>query len=227
MFKCVLLLAILIEANAKYMKLDKSKHDKWKCNDYLDKLWLNINYLNQTELLNTDRFILSYSYTPCFNTTHDDATGDYKCGAPKHLTHFNSSKKLIRIVLNSFYKYKIKISAKLMLPTTTTNTSEIALNDTLSLNDTHNLIKGNKSKDERQHEQVVDVCKGFDYIKFGNCDQYVLNIYDINNCSIVLIQPTPSSYPVKYIYLVIAIVFVIVVVVKISRVLFSKYRIVK
>ena len=224
MFKCVLFFAILIEANAKYMKLDKSKHDKWKCNDYLDKLWLNINYLNQTELLNTDRFILSYSYTPCFNTTHDDATGDYKCGVPKYLTHFNTSKKLIRIVLDSFYKYKINISAKFA---TTTTASDLAVNDTLSLNGTHTFIKGNKSKDDRQHEQMVDVCKDFDYIKFGNCDQYVLNIYDINNCSIVLVQPTPSSYPVKYIYLIIAIVFVIVVVVKISRVIFSKYRIVK
>lgn len=180
----------------KKMKLDKSKSTDFKCNDHLDRLYLDFNIDQNFLLKNQDLYFgLNYAYYPCQSSSIDSPSTD--CDL-KNLTTLNyDNKKSLNIFLNSYYKYKLQInSVKLR------NTTEFSLD----LNSTRL------------------VCNNLNYTKFEQCEYYVLNVYSLNNCSLTLVRHIPSYSFVKYIYLAIVLVVAIVVIAKFIKMSFFKYR---
>lgn len=191
----------LNEVNAKMMKLDNSKLERLNCNDHLDRLLLEINFLNQTNFYEEkhSRFALSYLHFPCKNSSDLENIELEDCNF-KTLTKFNSSKQnSFKIILNSFYEYRFQLN---------------------KLND-RNL------NNETVHVDNEHLCDNLNFTKFHQCDQFTLNVYSAKNCSLRLVKESPS-YPIfKYLYSAVAILLFVVVVAKIIKISFFRYQVLK
>ena len=197
-------------AEAKFMKIHNSKLDTiLNCNDHFEKLWLSIDCFDVNMCPLIDELEIFYNVIPC----QDES--EYKCDRLKNLTLinwqvFNNKKQPLIIQLNSFYKYKFDMTVKY-----------------------RKNPESNLSNDKNNTYLKEKICQNLDYVKFGGCDQYRLGLDEGllarsgQNCSLTLIKNNETRSFIKYIYFGLFLTFIICIVSKISKVLFTKYRIIK
>ncbi len=176
---------LIFKLNAKtvnLIKLDTSMQEN-KCNDYLDRLLIKINFLNNTNensLLTNNQFYLKYR-------ADQDCQPDNNCNQFKILKMFQYENSSIKTILNSFYKYQFQI---------------------VKVNNMSNNILCN---DE------------FEFVKFGHCEQYDINISNNLTCSYFHHNLKLFSV-VPYIYIVIGGLVGLTIIAKFCKMLINKYQ---
>ena len=198
----VFLLTILIDLKAcekglkKLIKIDKSKIPVWSCNDHLERLKLNVNFVNNsidTTYSVDDQFVIEYSYDKCNN--------EAGCVYQK-LTEFNSKNASFRLILNVYYEYKFEI---------------FLINKQLKVN--------NSSNETDSTVWLKKVCLNhLNFIRFKNCDEYEFNIGGNGNCSLDFIKQYNSNNLAIYVYFLIVILLVITISAIIGKFFVNKYR---
>jgi hypothetical protein len=213
------------ECNRVYVQYSQQLNQEWKCNDYLDKLWLRIEFDSSSSSNKTfektnrsaQSYFLMYNYVPC---DHHTDQHDSSCQTFKKILQFSrgslsvDSNKQFVLVLDTYFAYKFKI-----IPSGRSGIhNESVASETM---------KSNASTHE-QTEFESDLCvPSLEFTKFDHCDQYALHINEATSkCELKLVKQTPNNI-IKYFYIFLFVLFISSVCVKLFQVVFNKYKVIK
>ncbi|CAF0779425.1 unnamed protein product [Brachionus calyciflorus] len=172
--------------------MDKAKSEVFRCNDHLNRLWLDINYVNKSEIFFEDynyNISFLYSIRPCQNSSE-------QCGF-RQFSRLSSNSSTLKLIINSYYEYQFQLNLSKSLKNVTDNIE----NDFLCIN--------------------------LNFVKFDQCNQYVLNVYPNMNCTLSKIK-SGSEFPfVKYLYLSIGLLLAITVMANLIKISFFRYQLLK
>jgi hypothetical protein len=208
----------VVQNSKNLIRIDKSKIHHIKCNDYMDRFLINITYLSSEPLSNKilldkdTRINLFYKPIPCFNNQDTKECEAYKNVSDLSLPldqEFKINSVSYKFFVNSFYKYKFKLSIRKHYISSTNQTENV---------DTFTSISADSFGE-------YDICNenltNLEF-KFGICDEYMLNL---NDCKFELARPTPKyrSYA-KYIYMFVGLILFVFVAIKLFQVVFFRYK---
>jgi hypothetical protein len=190
------------------MKLDKSKYQN-KCNDYLDRLIIEINFMNETQLTNVDDqeqiFLFKYRTNKNCSTIDGDSAIlsnsvsnqiEKDCEKFKTLTTFSFDNNIVlRTIIDSFYKYQFQI-----------------------------VQMKNENQQDKQNSETV-ICKHLDFIQLDHCDLIKINVtISQKECNIINKNRSNSFNLIPFVYATILILLALTITLKLGKIVFNKYR---
>jgi hypothetical protein len=218
-------LSVLIcaSANKDTMRLDLSKYD-WRCNDFVDRMMLKISILDedddddntsnnmhkQVKKTKDEKFILKYKYSECQENCESELY---------NLTMFDRKVSFIKFKFNSYFQYELYVTKIKYSSENVPKQKKKVLKDKKSADNDEN----EKDEASKKNEEVF-VCANLGYVKFLNCDQYLLTIYSNQTCSLKLFDSGAPLSQIRYFYIVIMAALGITVLARLAKVFFNKYR---
>ena len=220
MLKCLLIIVTILfgfninqwclceKGLKKLIRLDKSKIPEMSCNDHLERINLNVTFLNNslgTIFSLDDKFVIEYSY--------DKQQCQNKACIYQKLIEFNSTKSSFRLIVNTYYEYKFEIFL--------INKASKSLNN---VNNTNNNTDSINEIDMSYSYKNVCI-NHLNFVKFKNCQEYEFNIHKNGVCTLNLIKKYDSNNSlIIYVYFFIFISLCITIVLIIAKFFFNKYR---